>query len=199
MLLPRPKALRGKVKEGNKSIPPLRNWWHIAAWETWKYIGNEIFLAMLMEDGGTIFFDKQLWQQFRLSNVKFLWSVYIKCFAPRSIKQNSKEHDKQEEFFIPDMIILLACSQFTIPLYNMVVLLDDYNTYVVVESTGVNVEWYVVVGVCHEDIWSQDCFHDFKGVIYYFWSAIKVFLTIIVRKWLQQMYPFRPVWWNKQL
>ncbi len=34
--------------------------------------------------------------------------------------------------------------------------------HLVVRSIGINVERYVVVGVNHEDICSQDCFHDFQ-------------------------------------
>ncbi len=44
----------------------------------------------------------------------------------------------------------------------------------VVRSIGMNMEWNILVGVCHKEICGQDSFHDFKHNVH-FWSPAKVF------------------------
>ncbi len=93
-----------------------------------------------------------------------------------------KDHDNSEEFFFHGVVILLQLSQFTRPIRNRSFMLDDYGAPLVVRNIHVNMEWIVEVGVCHEDIYSQDSFYDFKGIVS-FWSPTKGHFTRFIRQW----------------
>ncbi len=45
-------------------------------------------------------------------------------------------------------------------------LLDDNGAHLVVASIYIDVEWDIKVGVCHQDISSQNSFHDFESLIH---------------------------------
>ncbi len=82
-----------------------------------------------------------------------------------------KDHYYGEEFLPIGMVILLGAIQFSRATCNKSFLLDDYGSYLVVRSTIIYVDRYVLVGVCHEDIRGKDCFHDLKGID--FWCPTK--------------------------
>ncbi len=75
------------------------------------------------------------------------------------------------------MLISLQLSQFTKPICNRSFLLDECSTHLVVGSIGVNVEWFIVVRVCHKDICSPESFHDFKCIMSFSGVQQKVFLS----------------------
>ncbi len=69
--------------------------------------------------------------------------------------------------------------------------------------------------ICHEDIHSQDYFHNFECLVH-FWSLMNGHLTFFIRDWQEQMCLFGPhklisinstmeilhfpdvAWWKKQ-
>ncbi len=63
------------------------------------------------------------------------------------------------------MIILLGVSQLFGPIHDRAFELDNDSTHLIIRAIIVNVKGYVMVGVYHKDIRSQDCFHVFDGCI----------------------------------
>ncbi len=112
--------------------------------------------------------EHKMQQQLRVANARFLLLVPWKGQHEEAYGMALfKYHDNGEEFFHHGMIILLQLSQFTRSICNRLFLLDDYSTHLVVRIIGINMERYIVVGVCHKDICSQDSFHDFKWFVHF--------------------------------
>ncbi len=88
------------------------------------------------------------WQQLRMVNLTFFDQD-----EKHSTKKNGMElfkgHFNEEEFFLHGMVILLQLSQFMRPMHNRLFLLDNYSAHLIVRSIDVNVEWFIVVEVCH--------------------------------------------------
>ncbi len=61
----------------------------------------------------------------------------------------------------------------------------------VVKSIPIDVEGDIMAGVCHQDIHSQNRFHDFESLIH-FRGPTKLFLTRFVREGFKQMGLFKP-------
>ncbi len=72
------------------------------------------------------------------------------------------------------------------PICNRSFLLDDYGVHLVVGTIGIYVKWNIVVGICHENIFSQDSFHDFKCFIW-FWSPMKGLFTQFLRERFERL------------
>ncbi len=82
----------------------------------------------------------------------FVIDVYNNFSTKNHEAELFEDHDNADAFVLHGIVFLLGSSQFTQPIHNRSFLLDDQSTHMVVKSISVNVEWYVMVVVCHEDI-----------------------------------------------
>ncbi len=64
------------------------------------------------------------------------------------------------------MIILLGVVQLFGPICDRAFKLDNDGTHLIIRAISVDVKRYVMVGIYHKDIRSQDCLHVFGGMIH---------------------------------
>ncbi len=83
-----------------------------------------------------------------MANVRFCDSVCEKHSTKENGAELFKDHDKKEELlFMVQQICWFSGIYKTNFIY--VFLLYGYGTHLVIGSIGIDVEWYIMVGVCH--------------------------------------------------
>ncbi len=158
------KAFWSEVEEDNRRMLPHWNQQHIISGEPWECIINDICLPewyMMMGPYSTIYKGQcKKPYQLRLENVRFWWHQEAWSRTVKGPWQSGGILSLWYDNFVGFQSIYG-------PICNRLFLLDDFGVHLVVRSICMNIEWYIVVELCHEDIYSQNSFQYLKCFVHF--------------------------------